>query len=139
MKFKGQTYASILDLETLLLVWEANLRALKVEFKIYQATREIQKLQETQVKINAYEKGMAELNSLEESLIEKIEALNTETNDTQSRIFVFKFIRGLSNDEIQEKLHICKTALFNYYDKIDALLENTTYGKEIKESLLEDE
>lgn len=138
MKFKGQMYASILDLETTLIIWEANLRAQKVSFKYYQAMRDIEKLQETQVKINAYEKGMLELNSLEESLIEKINALSTEMNDTQSKVFIMKFIKGLSNDEIQEKLHISQALIFKYCDKIEALLEDTTYGKEIKQSLLED-
>lgn len=138
MKFKGQYYASILDLETLLIVWEANLRALKIEFKYHQVTRDIQKLQETQIKINAYEKGLKELNGLEESLIEKIDVLSTEMNDTQSKVFIMKFIKGYSNDRIQEELHISQALIFKCCDKIDALLEDSTYGKEIKQSLQED-
>jgi septal ring factor EnvC (AmiA/AmiB activator) len=135
MKFKGVTYSSILDLETLLIVWEANLQALKIEFKYYSVAREIKNMQETQIKINAYEKGIKELREHEESLIEKINALNEEMNDIQGKVFILKFIKGKSNDEIMEELHMCKTSLFTYYEKIDALLENTIYGKDIKDTL----
>lgn len=135
MKFKGVTYSSILDLETLLIVWEANLQALKIEFKYYSVAREIKNMQETQIKINAYEKGIKELKEHEECLIEKINALNEEMNDTQGKVFILKFIKGKSNDEIMEELHMCKTSLFTYYEKIDALLENTIYGKDIKDTL----
>jgi septal ring factor EnvC (AmiA/AmiB activator) len=135
MKFKGVTYSSILDLETLLIVWEANLQALKIEFKYYSVAREIKNMQETQIKINAYEKGIKELKEHEESLIEKINALNEEMNDIQGKVFILKFIKGKSNDEIMEELHMCKTSLFTYYEKIDALLENTIYGKDIKDTL----
>ena len=71
-------------------------------------------------------------------LIEKIDALNSETSDMQGKIFILKFIKGKSNDEIMEELHLCKTSLFTYYDKIDALLEDTKYGRDIKEALIED-
>ena len=135
MKFKGVTYSSILDLETLLIVWEANLQALKIEFKYYSVAREIKNMQETQIKINAYEKGIKELKEHEECLIEKINALNEEMNDVQGKVFILKFIKGKSNDEIMEELHMCKTSLFTYYEKIDALLENTIYGKDIKDTL----
>ena len=135
MKFKGVTYSSILDLETLLIVWEANLQALKIEFKYYSVAREIKNMQETQIKINAYEKGIKELKEHEECLIEKINALNEEMNDIQGKVFILKFIKGKSNDEIMEELHMCKTSLFTYYEKIDALLENTIYGKDIKDTL----
>jgi hypothetical protein len=137
MTFKGQSYSSILDLEVLIIIWEANLKALKIEFKYYQVTRDIVALQETQVKINAYEQGIKELQELEESLIEKIDALNTENNDLQSQIFILKFIKGYSNDRIMEELHISKTSMFVYFDKIDKQLENTSYGKRIKEQLSE--
>lgn len=138
MKFKGVTYSSILDLETLLIVWEANLQALKIEFKYYSVAREIKNMQETQIKINAYEKGIKELKEHEESLIEKINALNEEMNDIQGKVFILKFIKGKSNDEIMEELHMCKTSLFTYYEKIDALLENTIYGKDIKDTLMDE-
>lgn len=138
MKFKGVTYASILDLETLIIVREAYLQALKIEFKLFSVAREIKNMQETQIKINAYERCIKELKEHEECLIEKINALNEEMNDMQGKIFILKFIKGKSNDEIMEELHICKTSLFAYYDKIDALLENTAYGKDIKDSLIEE-
>ena len=119
----------------MLIVWEANLQALKIEFKYYSVAREIKNMQETQIKINAYEKGIKELKEHEESLIEKINALNEEMNDIQGKVFILKFIKGKSNDEIMEELHMCKTSLFTYYEKIDTLLENTIYGKDIKDTL----
>lgn len=137
MTFKGATYSSILDLETLIFVWEANLRALRIEFKNFQLMRDINALKETQIKINIYEQGLNELNNLEHDLLEKIDALNTETNDMQNKIFSYKFIKGMTNDEIIEKLHISKPSLFYYFDKIDKQLENTTYGRHIKQQLSE--
>ena len=137
MTFKGATYSSILDLETLMFVWEANLRALRIEFKHYQAIRDTYNLRETQVKINVYEKGLNELQKLEEELLAKIDALNSETNDTQNKVFTLKFIKGYTNDRIMEELHISKATLFIYFDRIDKQLENTSYGKQIKEELSE--
>ena len=137
MTFKGATYSSILDLETLVFVWEANLRALRIEFKHYQTIRDMYKLQETQIKINVYEKGLNELQKLEEELLSKIDALNSESNDTQNKVFALKFIKGYTNDRIMEELHISKATLFIYFDRIDKQLENTSYGKQIKEELSE--
>lgn len=137
MTFKGATYSSILDLETLMFVWEANLRALRIEFKHYQAIRDTYNLRETQIKINVYEKGLNELQKLEEELLAKIDALNSETNDTQNKVFTLKFIKGYTNDRIMEELHISKATLFIYFDRIDKQLENTSYGKQIKEELSE--
>ena len=137
MTFKGATYSSILDLEVLMITWEANLNALKAEYKCYQAMRDLKSLQETQVKINIYEKGMKELQSLEESLLEKIDALNTEVNDIQNQVFCMKFIKGYDNDKIMEELHISQTTLYYYYNKIESVLETTSYGKEVKEELQE--
>lgn len=137
MTFKGATYSSILDLETLMFVWEANLKALKIEFKYYQTIRDTYNLRETQIKINVYEKGLNELQKLEEELLAKIDALNSESNDTQNKVFALKFIKGYTNDRIMEELHISKATLFIYFDRIDKQLENTSYGKQIKEELSE--
>lgn len=137
MTFKGATYSSILDLETLIIVWEANLKACQIELKYLSVVRDKNGIAEIGVKINCYEKGLEELNKLEKNLIEKMEAIAEGMNDLESRVFIGKFIDGKDNTSLMNELGVSLPTLYRYYDSIEKQLEETQYGKDIRESLRE--
>lgn len=135
MNFKGRIYESILDLEVMLMVNEANLKAERLSLKYALMVRDKDKQQSAEIKINLLTKLIEKLESIVKDLIEKIEEIVDELDNLEGKVFIQKFIHGKSNQKIIDELHISRTVFYRMTDSIDKQLLNTEYGRYIKKSL----
>lgn len=137
MTFKGVTYQSLIEIERLIIVQEAVLKAYELELKFRRLQREKEEVQTVLVKINLQENFITELKQLREDLIEKIDILLENLNETEGKVFLRKFVLGKDNQEIMEELAISQPTLYRHYDSIQKELEETKCGNDLKESLTE--
>ena len=136
MTFKGCRYATILELERLILVAKVTQKAYEFELKCRILQREKIEAEETEIKLNLQKKFVSELEDLEEELLNQIDIIADNLGDLEAQIFHRKFILGRDNDEIQLELGIERATLFRYLTKIDEAMK-CEEGENIKTVLKE--
>lgn len=135
MTFRGATYETIIDIERLIIVSECRLDIYNLELK--KAVKQCNKveLEEVKIKINIEEKFLEEIKERRDFLLEEIEKLNHDLNDTEFKIFISKFIKGKSSGEIESELHLSHSRYHEICQNISRVMENTPYGSDIIECL----
>ena len=136
MTFKGVEYQTILDIERCLFVAEADEKVLQFQLKSAKLQCDKRLCDETVIKLNVQQKFIAELKNLIEDLTNKIDRLNETMNDIESKIFIGKFVKNKTNDELMSELFLSRANYFKYIDKIDKKINNTD-GNDLKVSLTE--
>lgn len=135
MTFSGASYESMLDIERLIYIERSRLRAYEIKLKYMREIKDKDGIKETQFLMNLCSNYVEELNKLEESLLEKVDIFNMQLGDTESNIFIRKFIKAQDNQKIQNELFLSPAAVSKYCKAIKDKMMNTEYGKQILEVL----
>lgn len=135
MTFKGASYETMLEIERLIIIQKAMLKAYEMELKYRRLQREKEEVEVVLVKINLQENFIKELEDLSNDLYEKMNLLLEDLNETEGQVFLMKFVLGKSNEEIMEELAISSRTLYRNFESIQRELEGTNFGNDIKISL----
>lgn len=136
MTYREQTYQAIIDIETQLIVVEAQIKALKAEQKCLRLSNaSVLKKQEIDVKINVYQNYFEELKDIYNDLMAYIEVLVEMLKDKEYEIFLLKYMKGLSNKEIIDQMYIDDSVFYKYVKNIDEIIISTDRGKQFKNFL----
>ena len=135
MTFKGASYETMLEIERLIIIQKAMLKAYEMELKYRRLQREKEEVEVVLVKINLQENFIKELEDLSNELYEKMNLLLEDLNETEGQVFLMKFVLGKSNEEIMEELAISSRTLYRNFESIQRELEGTNFGNDIKISL----
>lgn len=133
MTFKGLKYEQLIDIKLLQLEAVAYLNMLQESLKNYSKQRDINLIEKYKILVDLQEKYVAYLNRASKALYNDFNKIGNSLSDIEQAVFYYKFIVGLTNQEIQDKLAICRTAFFNNCDSIEEKLKDSEAYKRIKE------
>lgn len=136
MTFRGFEYQTVLDIQRTILVAEADLKVIELELKVRHMQRDKISIEELEIKRNIQKNFIIELNNLIENILNDIDLINENLSDLEGKIFMDKFIYGLTNKELANKYPISERQLHRYLSNIDVALNNDV-GKGIKRALTE--
>lgn len=134
MTFRGLEYETILDMQRCLLVAEADEKVYELQLKTYRLQRDKLAVEETEIRLNIQRKFIKELGEIIEDILDKMDLINDNLQDTDAKIFQHKFIFGKTDTEICDELHISPSYLYNATKRIEAQLMSDE-GKDILKML----
>ena len=139
MTFSGVSYESMLDIERLIFIEKARLKAYQIKLKYMRETKDKQGIQETQFLMGLCNNYINELDKLEEDMLEKIDMFNRQLNDIEADIFIRKFIKNQENQKIEKELYLSPAAVSKYCKSIKEKMMTTEYAKDILNTLKKEE
>ena len=139
MTFSGATYESMLDIERLIFVENARLKAYQIKLEYMRKTKDKQGIEETQFLMGLCNNYVNELNKLEEDMLYKIDIFNRQLNDIEANIFIRKFIKSQENQQIEKELFLSPAAVSKYCKAIKEKMLSTEYGQSIINTLKKEE
>lgn len=135
MTFKGEMYEQIIDMELLYRESLAYRDSLKAAYNNYIKTKDFKTAQHYANILDMQVNFIKNLREIADNYMKEIDKLTLLIGDIEQQIFRSKFILGLSNQQIMDKLAISQATLYRYYDNIDEQLKGCTKYENLKNAL----
>lgn len=135
MTFNGASYESILDLEKLVVIEQAKLKALKLKLSTLQKLRDKDGIEDTLVAIGIQKNYVNELEKVERILLYKVDLFNRSANDIESKVFISKFVKNKTDDGIKHVYKLTDEEYSKICNDIYEKLKSTEYGEHILKTL----